>query len=120
MATEYAFERLEVWQKSRRLVKNIYIVTKAFPVEERYGLTSQIRRACISVSNNIAEGSTRWSSKEKARFYEIAFGSLMEVLNDLILSNDLELLATDKLQTLRPKIDEVARMLNALYQSTKH
>ena len=83
---KYSFENLEVWQKSRKLVKTIYKTTEKFPKDEKFGLTSQIRRVSISVSSNIAEGSTRWSKKDKARFYEIAFGSLMEILNQLILS----------------------------------
>ncbi|NOU47567.1 MAG: four helix bundle protein, partial [Bacteroidales bacterium] len=71
---KYAFENLEVWQKSRILVKSVYVLTASFPNDEKFGLTSQMRRACVSVSSNIAEGSTRWSQKDQARFYEIAFG----------------------------------------------
>jgi len=80
----YAFEKLEVWQKSRSLVKKIYDVTSRFPIEEKYALTIQLRRASISVSSNIAEGSTRWGKRDKARFYEIAYGSLIEVMNQLV------------------------------------
>lgn len=116
---KYSFENLEVWQKSRELVKDIYLITKHFPDEEKFGLTSQLRRASISVSSNIAEGSTRWSQKDQSRFYEISFGSLMEILNQLILSTDLEFMKEDKLMYLRDKIDNISRMLNALYKSTK-
>jgi len=115
----YAFENLEVWQKSRKLVKSVYQLTSTFPNEEKYGLTNQIRRASISVSSNIAEGSTRWSHKDQARFYEIAFGSLIEVLNQIILSNDLNFLPDDSLKHIRLDIDSIGRMLNSLYQSTK-
>lgn len=87
-----AFEKLEVWQKSRSLEQVVYRVTKNFSTEERFGLTSQLRRAAISVSSNIAEGSTRWGKRDKARFYEIAYGSLIEVMNQLILSADYPLL----------------------------
>jgi len=69
----YSFEKLDIWKKSRILVKDIYRITNTFPPEEKFGLTNQIRRAIISVSSNIAEGSTRQTEKEKARFYEIAF-----------------------------------------------
>ncbi|MBL4715453.1 MAG: four helix bundle protein [Bacteroidia bacterium] len=117
---KYSFENLEVWQKSRKLVKAIYKTTEKFPKEEKFGLTSQIRRASVSVSSNIAEGSTRWSKKDKARFYEIAFGSLIEILNQLILSNDLGFLTTNKLKELRNDIESIGRMLTALYQSTKN
>ncbi len=61
----YSFEKLDVWQKSRLLVKDVYLTTKLFPDDERFGLTSQVRRAMISVSCNIAEGTSRWSDKKK-------------------------------------------------------
>lgn len=116
---KYSFENLEVWQKSRELVKEVYNLTSAFPVEERFGLTSQLRRASISVSSNIAEGSTRWSKKDQARFYEIAYGSLIEILNQAILSADLGFLKTAKLASIRERIDTIGRMLNSLYQAAK-
>ena len=116
---EFSFERLEVWKKSRLLVKEVYHITASFPKEEKYGLTNQIRRAVVSVSSNIAEGSTRQSTKEKGRFYEIAFGSLIEVLNQLIIATDLEYLPIAELNNIRPHIEEVGRMLNALHKSTQ-
>lgn len=116
---KYPFESLEVWQKSRNMVKTIYIITSGFPGEEKFGIVSQIRRAAISVSSNIAEGSTRWSKNDQARFYEIAYGSLMEVLNQLILSVDLEYIAAEKFESIKTEIEMVSRMLNSLYQSTK-
>lgn len=116
---KYSFENLEVWQKSRELVKEIYFETNSFPQEEKFGLISQLRRASISASSNIAEGSTRWSKKDQARFYEIAFGSLIEILNQLIISVDLIFLNENELVKLRLKIDQIGRMLNSLYQSTK-
>lgn len=117
---KYSFENLAVWQMSRELVKDIYQLTYTFPQDEKFGLTSQLRRASISVSSNIAEGSTRWSNKDKARFYEIAYGSLIEVLNQLILSSDLEFLNQNHLTLLREKIDNIGRLLNALYKSTNN
>jgi four helix bundle protein len=103
----YAFKKLEVWLKSRLLVKKVYTNTKTFPIEEKYGLTSQLRRAALSVSSNIAEGSTRRSKKDNAGFYEVAYGSLNEVMNQLILSTDLEFMDEDELNRLRPRIDEI-------------
>ena len=88
-------------------MKAIYETSEAFPKEEKFGLTSQLRRASVSVSSNIAEGSTLWSKKDKARFYKIAFGSLVEVLNQLILSNDLRFLTNNKLKELRNDIDPI-------------
>jgi four helix bundle protein len=116
---KYSFENLEVWQKSRELVKEVYRVTSDFPADEKFGLTSQLRRAAVSVSSNIAEGSSRWSKKDQARFYEIAFGSLIEILNQSILSNDLEFMESTKLQDIRNNIDSIGRMLNSLYKAAK-
>ncbi len=113
----YGFEKLDVWQKSRLLVKDVYLTTKLFPEDERFGLTSQVRRAMISVSCNIAEGTSRWSDKEKIRFIEISYGSLMEVVNCLILAFDLEYISEEKLLQLRLNIDLVANKLNGLKRS---
>ena len=108
---------MEVWQNSRGLIKSIYFLTKAFPSEEKFGLTSQIRRAAISISCNLAEGTSRWSSKERIRYIEISYGSLMEVLNCMILSLDLELIDEGQLKEVRLKIDEIANKLSALSNS---
>ena len=111
----YSFEKLNVWQLSRNLVKNIYKSTKDFPSDERFGITQQIRRATISVSSNIAEGSSRKTGKEQARFTQIAYSSLYEVVNQLILSVDLEFLAEDKYLEIRNDIEELTNKLNSLY-----
>lgn len=110
----YSFEKLEVWNDSRNLLKEIYIMTKMFPDDEKFGLTSQIRRATISISCNIAEGTSRWSSKEKIRFIEIAFSSLMEVLNCLILARDLNYVEESKLTDTRELVDKIGNKLNGL------
>ena len=115
----YAFEKLDVWQKSRFLTKEIYSLTRTFPDEERYGLVSQLRRAVISGCSNIAEGSTRQSNKDKARFYELAYGSLIEILNQLIITADLSLIKEETLLSLRPSIEELTRMVNALSMATR-
>ncbi|MBL7897215.1 MAG: four helix bundle protein [Crocinitomicaceae bacterium] len=115
----YSFESLSVWNKSRALVKLVYKVTAEFPADERFGLISQMRRASVSVSSNIAEGSTRWGNRDQARFYEISFGSLIEILNQSILANDLEFIEKTELQKIRNMVDEIARMLNALHTSAK-
>ena len=118
----YSFEKLEVWQLARKLVKEIYDITKEFPDNEKYGLTKQIRRAAISVSSNIAEGTSRKTGKEQARFTQIAYSSLIEILNQLILSVDLGLMKPSKLDTIRIEIEELSNKLNALYsfQIGKH
>lgn len=75
------------------------IIRKDFPADEKFGLISKLRRACISICSNLAEGSSRNSYKDKARFTEIAYGSLMEVLNQLILAADLDLISHGKLES---------------------
>jgi four helix bundle protein len=114
---QFSFEKLIAWQKSKDLAVTIYKVTKKFPDEERYGLMSQMRRCSISISSNIAEGTGRNSMKDKARFTEIAFSSLIELLNQLILSYDLNFIAEDQYQLIRKDIEEISRMLNALRKS---
>ncbi len=115
---EYAFERLLVWQKSREFVLEIYRITGGFPPSEKFGLVTQLRRAAISISSNIAEGSTRNNAKDKARFYEIAYGSLIETLNQIILAHDLEYVPTNERNNLRLYINEIAKMLSALRKVT--
>ena len=77
----YPFEKLEVWEQAKDLVKNVYFCTKKFLAEEKYGLVSQLNRAVLSVSSNIAEGSSRKSRKDQGHFYHMAYSSLMEVLS---------------------------------------
>jgi len=113
----YSFEKLDVWQRSRELTKMVYRLTQVFPSSEKFGLVSQLQRACISVSSNIAEGTARKSYKEKARFTEVAYGSLMEVLNQLILSNDLNFITVEQEKQARLLIDEIGNKLNRLRQS---
>ena len=113
----YSFEKLEVWQLSRRLCADIYTLTRNFPKEEMYGLSSQIRRASVSIASNIAEGTSRSTDKDKAHFSTLAFSSLMEVLNQLIIATDLGYLENEKLLELRKFINELGNKLNALKKS---
>ena len=113
----FSFERLEVWEKSRLLTKKIYKETNKFPESERFGIVSQLRRAVISVCSNIAEGASRKSKKDQLHFYNIAFSSLMETLNQLIISNDLEFLDSLALQESREEIHVISRLLNGLCNS---
>jgi four helix bundle protein len=113
----YSFENLDVWQCSRRFAVAIYSVTKTFPSEEKFGIVSQMRRAAISISSNLAEGSAKHTGKEKARFTENAFGSLMELLNQIILSFDLEFLIEEQMNNLRIMIDEIAVKTTRLRES---
>ena len=114
---KFSFEKLEVWNLSRLFTKHIYNVSREFPDSEKFGLTSQIRRAAISVSSNIAEGSARITGKEQARYTEIAYSSLLECLNQIIIAIDLKYLVEKDIDELRPLIDEIANKLNKLRKS---
>ncbi len=89
MRKQFPFEKLEVWQEARHLVVSVYDCSRSFPKEERFGLTSQLTRAAVSVANNLAEGSGRASFKEQANYSNQAHGSLMETASDFIIATDL-------------------------------
>ncbi|MFM1754487.1 MAG: hypothetical protein RLZZ236_1426 [Bacteroidota bacterium] len=113
----FSFEKLIAWQKARELASEIYKITKLFPKDEVFGLTSQMRRCAVSIASNLAEGSGRNSMKNKARFTEIAFGSALELLNQLILSFDFKYFEEQKYIEIREKITEVTVLINGLYKS---
>ena len=113
----YAFENLDAWKESRKLVVAVYQLLDKFPIFEKYALCDQIRRSIVSVPSNLAEGSGRVSPKEQLHFYEISYGSLMESYNQLILAADLKYISNDELKGIFPQIDTVARMLNGLRSS---
>ncbi len=108
------FTELKVWQRSHELVLAIYRATAKFPTAERFGLTSQIRRAALSVPTNIAEGSKRKSNAEYARFLNVAEASLAETEYLLMVGRDLGYLPTTLTGAMIQEADETARMLNAL------
>lgn len=110
----YSFEKLDVWKLSKEIVKKIYSVTDTFPKEELYGLTNQLRRASVSISSNLAEGSSRLTAKDKAHFTTIAFSSSLEVINQLILAFELGLLSKQDYEDLREQFSELTNKLNAL------
>ena len=114
----FAFEKLKVWEEIRILIKSIYSITKIFPKEEQFCLVNQMRRAVISVSSNLAEGSSRTSLKDQAHFYQLSYSSLMEVLSQLIVSNDLDYISEVEYKETRAKIESVSYLLNQLRNST--
>jgi four helix bundle protein len=114
MIKAFRFQKLEVWKKARLLNKMIYDLTRSFPSQEVYGLTSQIRRSSISVSSNIAEGSGRNSDADFAHFLEIAYGSLMEVLSQLFLALDEHYITRSQLDEVAGEADLLASQLVAL------
>ena len=111
------FEDLKVWQKSHELVLEVYKITQQFPNEEKFGLTSQIRRSAASVAANIAEGSKRQHLKEYIQMLYISHGSLSETEYYLLLAKDLNYLSDKKYQELFNLSEEVGRMLNGLIKS---
>jgi four helix bundle protein len=113
------YEDLRVWQKAHVLTLAIYKVTRCFPNEERFGLTSQIRRSCASIGANLAEGCGRRSDGEMARFVHIAMGSGAELSYHLRLARDLDLLSNASSEHLRSDLNEVMRMLSSLSQKLK-
>ena len=113
----FSFETLEVYQKCRALVKDVYLLQNTFPKEERYALGDQVRRAATSITANLAEGSGRQSIKEKIHFLEISYGSLMEVFCELQTAIDLDYLPESKLNELRPLFTDIAKMLSGLRNS---
>lgn len=113
----FSFEKLQVWQKSRGLAKNVYTLTKDFPDTEKFGLISQMRRCSISIASNIAEGTSRHSKKDKARYTEIAYGSALELLNQIIISADMKLIKEKDYQNIRQELTEILSMLDGLYKA---
>ncbi len=113
MAVTYSFENLQVWQKAHDFVLYVYNVTRHFPMEEKYGLTSQFRRAAISIEANIAEGYKKIGKSDKLRFFNIAQGSLEECRDYHILSRDLEFLHSNEFETMRSLIEATSKLLNA-------
>ena len=115
----YSFEKLKVWQEAKRLVVDVYSILDKFPKFEKYALCDQIRRAVVSVPSNIAEGSGRFSVKEQIHFLEIAYGSLMETYNQLLIAIDLSYINKESVSTIKPNIDAVAQMINGLRISSR-
>ena len=114
-----SFRDLEVWQRSHRLVLDIYRATNLFPKEERFGVVSQLRRAAYSIPANIAEGFGRRSTKELLQCLAIANGSLEETRYFILLSFDLGYLPKEHFQDLENELNAVAQMMSALSRSLK-
>jgi four helix bundle protein len=109
------YKNLLVWEKAHRLTLAVYRTTQKFPRDERFGLTSQVRRSSASVAANLAEGCGRRSDGEMGRFVQIAMGSGAELSYHLLLSKDLGYLETTEFEHLVSELDEVMRMLSSLW-----
>ena len=113
------FRNLTVWQKSRELTNSIYLATKLFPDEERFGLTAQLRRASVSVMSNLAEGCGRNRTTELLRFLDIAGGSATEIECQLVVAEDQGYLSAKGATSLQRRVKEVQRMLAGLIRHLK-
>lgn len=113
----FRFEKLDVWHDARRLNRLVYQCTRRFPENEHFGLVNQIRRASVSISSNIAAGSGRNSDPDFARFLEIAYGSLMEVVSQLFLALDEKYLSQDDFTEIMDLTHLIAARLSSLSKS---
>jgi len=114
------YKELNVWQKSYELCLKIYQITAKFPNEERYGLTSQIRRSAVSIPSNIAEGYGRKTTLDYIRMLYISYGSVCELETQILLTGDLGFIDKGELDTAKKDIAEIERMLKALIKSLEN
>jgi four helix bundle protein len=113
----YSFEKLACWQHSRKFTSWIYSTTKDFPSEEKFGIVMQMRRAALSIASNLAEGSSRKSSKDQSHFSTMAYSSTIELLNDLIIAFDLLFLSEKLYETGRNLIEQQTFLIAQLRAS---
>ena len=117
MANIRTFRELEIWQLGIDLITHVYKTIRTFPKEEVYGLTLQMKRSAISIPSNIAEGQSRWSTKEFLKFLSIAKGSLSELETQLILAQRLNYLSEDNLNKIIELTNEIGKMISGLRKS---
>ena len=113
------FHQLSVWQKSHQFTLDVYVLTHAYPKEELFGLTSQIRRSSSSIATNIAEGCGRGSDADFGRFLQMAMGSASESEYQILLSFDLNYIDENQFKQMNAKVTEIKRMLSSLISKTK-
>ena len=117
--TTRSFQDLEIWKRSMKLVEDIYKITKSFPKEEIYGLTSQIRRSAVSIPSNIAEGFARFHKKEYRQFLYTSLGSCAELTTQIIIASRLKYIESNKADKLLNEIDEISKMTMSLIKRLK-
>jgi four helix bundle protein len=115
----FGFRRLIAYQKAKEVVKRTYKLLRKFPVEERYAMCDQLRRASVSITSNIAEGVNRYSVKDKSHFIEIAYGSLMEVSSQFEIAEELGYITVEDRLSIDQLIEELARVLSGLQKNYK-
>ncbi len=109
----FTFQNILAWQKAHEFTRLVYLITKHFPEDERFGLISQFRRAAVSIGANIAEGYKKLSKADKLRFMNISEGSMAECMNYIILSNDLKYISEEEYIMLSTSIENAGRLLTA-------
>ena len=114
MDAKYSYKNLDAYKESKALVMLVYKLLNKFPREEQYALCDQLRRAVISVPSNIAEGSGRTSSKDQAHFFEMAFGSLMEVNCQIDIASDLGYVSHEDVEQVEKHVSAIASLLSGL------
>ena len=112
-----SFTDLKAWQKAHKLVLETYKLCQSFPKEELYGLASQMKRAAVSISSNIAEGFSRQTKKEKTQMYYIALGSLTELQNQLVIARDLKFISDTAFDSIAKLTIEVSKLVNSLIKN---
>ena len=115
----FGYRNLVAYKKAREVVRRVYYVTKSFPKDEVFALSSQMRRAAVSITSNIAEGMTRYSIKDKVHFLEIAYGSLMEVMSQMEVAEDQRYITTAEFQNFEVLVADTARLISGLQKSFK-
>src|SRR5271165_3100342 len=113
----FNFEKLEVWHKAVEFADQVYTVTRSFPEDERFGLTNQMRRAAVSISSNIAEGSSRSSKSDFARFVQMAAGSVFEVVSQATISKRRGFISEEDFARVYAAAEEQSKMLSGLKRS---
>ncbi|SHI52777.1 four helix bundle protein [Algibacter luteus] len=115
----HRFKELEIWKRSRVFSSEIYSLTSKFPESEKFGLTNQLRRASVSIPSNIAEGSSRLSEKDFARFLQIALGSCYEIETQLLISSDLKFIDNTELNNALNEIEQIIKMISKFKSTLK-
>ncbi len=115
----HQFKELIIWKKSRLFCSTIYLISADFPSEEKFGLTNQLRRASVSIPSNIAEGSSRNSNKEFARFLEIAIGSGYEIETQILIAYDIGFIIINKMDELLFQLEEIIKMISKFKSTLK-
>lgn len=115
----FKLEELQIWKEAVKFASTMYRLTRAFPAEERYGLTQQLRNAAISISLNIAEGSGRYHNRDFLRFLQIAIGSLYEVVSGLFIAKNEEYISDKDFKNAYSEREKIAKMINAFISYLK-